>query len=107
MPYPPACTRYGQAAGSERAKRLQRLIDDHAFPKSDATFDVGGRLLRFGIIPGGAFVDRSIHRDVVVARINLPRSMGVPVALLEKLPPKRGGRVVVVAFNNDRFDTLC
>ncbi len=59
-------------ADVRQSERAHHLSDLHAFPESDAAFDVIGGFLGVGIIPGGVRIAFAVDFDVVVLRGAFP-----------------------------------
>src|SRR5690606_8114647 len=92
--------------GSDRAIGLPLSRHLDPVPEGDAALYRCGRLLRFGVVPGGVLVDLSIDDDIVVAGVALPGAMAVRTAGPEVLLPDRIWREVVIAFDDDRIVAL-
>src|SRR5882762_9771362 len=77
------------------------VLDVDAVPKSDASLDLRGRGLRFGVVPSCVLVLHAVDGDMEIAGIALPRADSCVIAGLQEFLFDTFGREIPVALNND------
>src|SRR5258708_1948759 len=77
------------------------VLDVDAIPKSDASLDLRGRGLRFGVVPSCVLVLHAVDGDMEIAGIALPRADSCVIAGLQEFLFDTFGREIPVALDND------